>query len=378
MASGRIPGPLGIGSHYVVTDKGTLALTNSPIPGPLRIDCDRTADKIRQEQLKIEIAADIGQMILDITGIIDPTPISDGTNALISLARGRWTDALISAVSIIPYIGDVSKLAKLPRYLASIQKSIRLARTDVKWAARLREIFVKLKKLLDDLFEAGADNLPDIPRKYLQQIRDEIDAFLNPGSLQVKSGGASSTTVKSSVGKTSGTGPGNKSPKSKKPKERSQSEKEVSGSKEKGDKVIGAKNVLDIPQGLSKGQFDKLSESVGSKAKELDLGDDIFVQGSRANGTAKATSDIDIAIRVPPEKFDDFLNNQSKLGKVNPGSAKARTRDHAIETGKIQAGEAGLSPLRKQLEKELGMEVDLSVIKAGGKFDNASQLPMNK
>ena len=47
-------------------------------------------------------------------------------------------------------------------------------------------------------------------------------------------------------------------------------------------------------------------------------------------------------------------------------------------TGKIQAGEAGLSPLRKQLEKELGMEVDLSVIKAGGKFDNGSQLPMNK
>jgi len=142
--------------------------------------------------------------------------------------------------------------------------------------------------------------------------------------------------------------------------------------------IKGGKNALKIPQGLSKGQFDKLSQSVVSKAKELGLGDDVFVQGSRANGTAKATSDIDIAIRVPPEKFDDFLNNQSKLGNVNPGSAKARTRDHAIETGKIQAGEAGLSPLRKQLEKELGMEVDLSVIKAGGKFDNGSQLPMNK
>lgn len=45
-----------------------------------------------------------------------------------------------------------------------------------------------------------------------------------------------------------------------------------------------------------------------------------------------------------------------------------------IQTGKIQSGEAGLTSLRKQLEKELGMEVDLSVIKAGGKFDNGSQL----
>ena len=243
MANGRIPGPLGIGGSVPPIDKGTSALTNSARPGPLGIYDARTADEIRQEQLKIEIAADIGQLILDITGIIDPTPASDGTNALISLARGRWVDALINTVSIIPYIGDVSKLAKLPRYLTSIQKAVRLARVDVKWAARLREIFVKVKKLLDDVFEAGANNLPAQPRKYLQQIRDEIDAFLNPGSLHVKPIDASSTTAKSSITKTGGTRPGNKSTKPKKPKEkeRSQSEKELLRSKDNGG-VVGAKN----------------------------------------------------------------------------------------------------------------------------------------
>ncbi|CAH9416012.1 hypothetical protein SGL43_03034 [Streptomyces globisporus] len=40
------------------------------------------------------------------------------------------------------------------------------------------------------------------------------------------------------------------------------------------------------------------------------------------------------------------------------------------ETGKIQAGEAGLRSPRKALEAQRGMEVDLSIIRRGGPFDN--------
>jgi hypothetical protein len=43
---------------------------------------------------------------------------------------------------------------------------------------------------------------------------------------------------------------------------------------------------------------------------------------------------------------------------------------------KIQSGEAKLSGLRKQLEKLLGKEVDISIIKEGGKFDNGAQIPL--
>ena len=42
---------------------------------------------------------------------------------------------------------------------------------------------------------------------------------------------------------------------------------------------------------------------------------------------------------------------------------------HAMKTGKIHAGEAKLRPFRKELKALLGMKVDLSVIKAGGQFD---------
>ncbi|WP_366919564.1 nucleotidyltransferase domain-containing protein [Hydrocarboniphaga sp.] len=64
-----------------------------------------------------------------------------------------------------------------------------------------------------------------------------------------------------------------------------------------------------------------------------ELGGDIFVHGSRAAGTARVDSDIDIGIRLGAAEFDDFLMNQSRLGKANPGSAAERTLTYAQENG---------------------------------------------
>jgi len=132
--------------------------------------------------------------------------------------------------------------------------------------------------------------------------------------------------------------------------------------------------VKSIPQGLNEAQFNTLSKAVTQKANSMGFGDDIVVQGSRVTGTAKPNSDIDLAIRLSQEQFDDFLKQSFKT--PNPGSAKEKTMLHAIQTGKIQAGEAGLSSFRRQLERELGMEVDLSVILKQGTFDNGPVLPL--
>ena len=133
---------------------------------------------------------------------------------------------------------------------------------------------------------------------------------------------------------------------------------------------------LDIPQGLSIQQFDEVSNLLRTVAQSRGLGTDIFIQGSRADGTARASSDLDIGIRLSPQQFDEFLNNGSKIANPNPGSAASRTREHAITTGKIQSGEARLSSVRVELEASLGMDVDLSIIKSGGMFDIGSQLPI--
>lgn len=102
----------------------------------------------------------------------------------------------------------------------------------------------------------------------------------------------------------------------------------------------GGLDDIKIPQGISAEMFSDASklikESIGY------ISDDIVVQGSRAGGTAKPTSDIDIAVRVTSEKFDEL----------------------------IQTGEAKLKGLRLELEEIFRMEVDISIIKQGGTFDN--------
>jgi predicted nucleotidyltransferase len=139
---------------------------------------------------------------------------------------------------------------------------------------------------------------------------------------------------------------------------------------EKSQKAIRKK----IPQGLTQEQFDEAGKILRKDAGHLS--DDIAVQGSRASHTAKETSDIDFAVKVPPDKFDSLI--KERFGTPNPGSAKERTMQHAIKTGKIQAGEAGLRKTRKQLQKQLGMKVDLSIIKNGGTFDKAPYIQVPK
>ncbi len=105
------------------------------------------------------------------------------------------------------------------------------------------------------------------------------------------------------------------------------------------------------------------------------------MQGSRSGGTASPTSDLDIAIRVSPQRFDEILNDttivRGNLASPNPGSAAAATRDTAISQGRIHAGEARLSGLARQLEQQYGRPVDISIIISGGPFDNGPQTPLS-
>jgi len=51
---------------------------------------------------------------------------------------------------------------------------------------------------------------------------------------------------------------------------------------------------------------------------------------------------------------------------------------HALKTGKIQAGELGLGPLRRSLQGDLGMKVDISVVRVGGPFDTGPYIPLGR
>ncbi|CAN5249363.1 hypothetical protein BH11BAC6_BH11BAC6_03180 [soil metagenome] len=131
---------------------------------------------------------------------------------------------------------------------------------------------------------------------------------------------------------------------------------------------------LSVPQGLSKQEFAELSKIIRSATSNIS--EDLFVQGSRASNTAAIDADIDFAITVDSKKFDELITKA--FGNPKEGSAKWKTMQNAIETGKIQSGEAGLRKLRKELETLLRKDVDISLIKKGGKFDNGHQLPLPK
>ncbi|NOY84050.1 MAG: hypothetical protein GXO96_04355 [Nitrospirae bacterium] len=178
MAASRIPGPSGQ-SEPSYSEHFGLGRRSQHLPGILGANPNRP-DPRELDRLKREAILDISQLILDLTGIIEPTPFSDGTNALISLARGKWSDAAISAISIIPYLGDLSKIAKFPKHLEAVRRAIKIAKQDVHWSGKLRSLFVKLKKVLDDFYAAGADRMPDGVKKTFKQIKDEIDRFIAP------------------------------------------------------------------------------------------------------------------------------------------------------------------------------------------------------
>lgn len=79
------------------------------------------AEQAVQAQRQIQL--DLAQGALDAAGIVDPTPISDGLSALLSVARGNWIDAGLSVVSMLPYAGDaLGKTAKGSKLMARLAK----------------------------------------------------------------------------------------------------------------------------------------------------------------------------------------------------------------------------------------------------------------
>jgi hypothetical protein len=78
----------------------------------------------RYETLKPEgslSGAAIASMGLDVAGIFDPTPISDGLSGLISLFRGEWAQAGLSVAAMVPWIGDTGKVLKFGKYLGEFK-----------------------------------------------------------------------------------------------------------------------------------------------------------------------------------------------------------------------------------------------------------------
>ena len=92
---------------------------------------------------------------LDIVGIVDPTPISDGLAAGLEVDQGNYGMALLSGLGIIPYVGDLGKIGKIPKHLKTINKAIDAVKN-------AKSVTAKTFKEADDILFGAFPNVQKI------------------------------------------------------------------------------------------------------------------------------------------------------------------------------------------------------------------------
>ncbi len=138
---------------------------------------------------------------IGIVGIFDPTPISDGAGTVVALGMMRYSgwyfvDAALSAVSMVPYLGDAAgKSVLLPRLAARVAKilstlekftagtgqHVRVAIEAMRRGQRVPKLprgvvsvavaFAKTgSKTLDDVLDA-LRRMPDVPYAKMDQFK---------------------------------------------------------------------------------------------------------------------------------------------------------------------------------------------------------------
>jgi hypothetical protein len=117
-ALGDTPGPLGV-NDYAESMPGRGAHIAAKADDVIR-SLERQLDAIQSET-----ATEIAKTVVDLAGLVDPTPISDAVGAVLSLKDGDLLGAGLSVFSMVPYLGDAvgkpAKAAKSARKLAALK-----------------------------------------------------------------------------------------------------------------------------------------------------------------------------------------------------------------------------------------------------------------
>ena len=163
---------------------------------PITAPANDTAPPAEPAPSTATLIADLTQMGLDLAGIVDPTPISDGSNALISVGRsigalfgGNGREALghlgngaLSAVGIIPYLGDAAKLGKFGKWADTVSNAIRAAGNSPAARSALEPALREARDLLAKIPQGALDSLPASAREAVERMKGQLDEFLSAGS----------------------------------------------------------------------------------------------------------------------------------------------------------------------------------------------------
>ncbi|MBX2836463.1 MAG: hypothetical protein KTR35_06395 [Gammaproteobacteria bacterium] len=137
-------------------------------------------DGLTDEQKALYL--DLAQLGLDVVGIVEPTPFADGSNGLISLFRGDWVGAGLSALGVIPYIGDLAKIGKLGRWANTVTNVIEAAGKSDRFSGIVKPVLEKIAKGIGDIPDSVFNKLPKSAQDALSALRTKIDDFLSGSS----------------------------------------------------------------------------------------------------------------------------------------------------------------------------------------------------
>ncbi|WP_218080639.1 colicin D domain-containing protein [Anthocerotibacter panamensis] len=152
--------PIRIPSVSAEVQRQELVQLN-PLKGAAK--ADEALELAQKELLHLnrEMALEMAQAAADLAGIADPTPISDGISAAISLAKGNYLGAGLSLVSMVPYLGDaVGKSIKAARNAKQVGKLVE----------RIREVSTRLQHLSGG---ARRTALPEVAAKVGEALGTE-------------------------------------------------------------------------------------------------------------------------------------------------------------------------------------------------------------
>lgn len=120
------------------------------------------------------LGLDVTQVALDIVGIFEPTPVADGTNAVISLVRGDWLGAGLSAAGMIPYVGDAAKLGKLGKWAETASNAVELALKNPDFAKTAGPHLKKIADAIDHAPKSVFNALPADAQQKLLEVRASL------------------------------------------------------------------------------------------------------------------------------------------------------------------------------------------------------------
>ena len=139
-----------------------------------------------------ELGLDLTQLVLDITGVIEPTPFSDGSNTVISLGRsigsawnGNWGDTGghlfnggLSALGIIPYLGDAAKAGKIGKWAQTVSDAVSAIARNPALRETLGPALRQIHELVGKIPQSALDSLPAGARESLERMKSQLDEFV--------------------------------------------------------------------------------------------------------------------------------------------------------------------------------------------------------